>query len=68
VYVAKDGSAACLSLNQKAFCAQNGAVKAVKLDFECIRHEVYEWKRLGVYRPKGLLAFSALAKEYVKVL
>jgi len=28
VYVARDGSEACISLNQpKAYCAQNGAVK-----------------------------------------
>jgi hypothetical protein len=35
VYVAKDGSEVCLSLNPpKAFCAQNGAVKEVKLELE----------------------------------
>jgi hypothetical protein len=33
VYVTKDGSEACLSLtSSKAFCAQNGAVKEVKLE------------------------------------
>jgi hypothetical protein len=33
VYVTKDGSEACLSLAaSKAFCAQNGAVKEVKLE------------------------------------
>jgi hypothetical protein len=35
VYVARDGSEACLSLtSSKAFCAQNGAVKKVKLELE----------------------------------
>jgi hypothetical protein len=33
VYVARDGSEVCLSLNPpKAFCAQNGAVKEVRLE------------------------------------
>jgi hypothetical protein len=45
VYVARDGSEACLSLNPpKAFCAQNGAVREVKLELEFSRYEVYEDK------------------------
>jgi len=69
IYVAKDGSAACLSLGQlKMHCAQNGAAKAVKLELEYVRHEMYEGAKRGVYRPKGLLEFSAFAKEYVKIL
>jgi hypothetical protein len=69
VYVARDGSEACLSLNQlKTYCARNGAVKEVKLELEFRRYEVYEDKIRGVYRPKGLLAFAAAAKEYVKIL
>ena len=69
VYVSKDGAVVCLSLNQlKTYCAQNGTVKAVKLELEYVRHEMYEGKKRGVYRPKGLLAFSTLAKEYVKIL
>jgi hypothetical protein len=69
VYVAVDGSEACLSLNQlKTYCARNGAVKEVKLELEFKRYEVYEDKIRGVYRPKGLLAFTTTAKEYVKVL
>ncbi len=69
VYVARDGSEACLSLNPpKAFCAQNGAVKEVRLELEFKRYEVYEDKIREVYRPKGLLAFTAAAKEYVRVL
>jgi len=39
VYVARDGSEACLSLNPpKAYCIQNGAVKEVKLDLEFSRY------------------------------
>jgi hypothetical protein len=35
VYMTKDGSEACLSLNPpKAFCAQNGAVREVRLELE----------------------------------
>ncbi|MFZ8807040.1 MAG: hypothetical protein ACO2PN_02910, partial [Pyrobaculum sp.] len=60
VYVAKDGSEACLSLNPpKAFCARDGAVKEVRLELAFSRYEVYEEKMREVYRPKGLLAFSA---------
>jgi len=69
VYVAADGSETCLTLNQlKTFCARGGAVKEVKLDLEFKRYEVYEDKIRGVYRPKGLLAFSTAAKEYIRIL
>jgi hypothetical protein len=69
VYVAVDGSEACLSLNPpKAYCAQNGAVKEVKLELEFKRYETYEDKMREVYRPKGLLAFSTAAREYVRIL
>ena len=72
VYVAKDGSEACLSLNPpNAYCVQNGTVKEVRLELERIRYEPYEDKLRDVYRPKakGLLAFAATAaKEYVRIL
>ncbi len=69
VYVAKDGSEACLSLtSSKAYCAQNGVVKEVKLKLEFSRYETYEEKIREVYRPKGLLAFATAAKEYVRLL
>jgi hypothetical protein len=69
VYVARDGSEACLSLNPpKAYCAQNGAVKEVRLELVFSRYETYEEKIREVYRPKGLLAFAATAREYVKIL
>ncbi len=69
VYVAKDGSEACLSLNPpKAFRAQNGSVREVRLELEFKRHEAYEEKMREVYKPKGLLAYAAEAREYVRVL
>jgi hypothetical protein len=44
-YVTRDGSETCLSLNPpKAFCAQDGAVKEVKLELEFSRYETYEDK------------------------
>ena len=68
-YAAGDGSEVCLSLNPpKAFCAQNGAAREVKLELEFKRHEVYEEKIREVYRPKGLLTFTLAAKEYVRIL
>jgi hypothetical protein len=69
VYVAVDGSEACISLSRsKAYCAQNGSVREVKLELEFKRYEVYEDKTREVYRPKGLLAYITAAGEYVRVL
>jgi hypothetical protein len=69
VYMTKDGSEACLSPNSpKAYCAQNGAVRETRLELEFKRYEAYEEKMREVYRPKGLLAFTTAAKEYVRVL
>ncbi len=69
VYVARDGSEACISLTpSKAFCSQNGAVREVKLELEFKRYETYEDKTREVYRPKGLLASTTVAKEYVKLI
>jgi hypothetical protein len=69
VYVARDGSDVCLSLtSSKAYCAQDGAVKEVKLELEFSRYETYEDKIREVYRPKGLLAFTTTAREYVRLL
>jgi hypothetical protein len=69
VYVARDESEVCLSLNQlKTFCARDGAVKETRLELEFKRYEVYEDKIREVYRPKGLLAFTTAAKEYVRIL
>jgi hypothetical protein len=67
--VAKDGSEACLSLNPpKAFSAQNGSVREVRLELEFKRYEEYEEKMREVYRPKGLLAYTTAAREYVRIL
>ncbi len=69
VYVAKDGSETCLSLNPpKAFCARGGAVREVRLELEFSRYETYEEKIREVHRPKGLLAFTTAARKYVRVL
>ncbi len=69
VYVARDGSEACISLTSlKAFCAQNGAVKEVRLELEFSRYETYEDKTREVHRPKGLLAFTTAAREYVRLI
>jgi hypothetical protein len=69
VYVTKDGSEACLSLNPPdAFCARGGSVREVRLELEFKRYETYEDRIREVYRPKGLLAYATAAKEYVKVL
>ena len=69
VYVAVDGSEACLSLTPpKAYCAHNGAAREVRLELEFKRYEEYEEKMREVYKPKGLLAFSVAAREYVRML
>ena len=69
VYVARDGLEACLSLTPpKAFCAQNGVAREVRLELAFGRYETYEDKIREVYRPKGLLAFSTAAREYVRML
>jgi len=45
VYVVRDESEVCLTLNQlRTFCAQNGAVREVRLELEFKRYEVYEDK------------------------
>jgi hypothetical protein len=68
-YVTKDGSEACISLtSSKAFCAQNGAVKEMRLELVFSRYETHEDKIREVYRPKGLLTYTTAAREYVKIL
>jgi len=68
-YVAVDGSEACISLNPpKAYCAQDNAIREVRLELEFSRYETYEEKIREVYRPKGLLAFAVTAREYVRML
>ncbi len=68
-YVAVDGSEAYLSLNPpNAFCARDGAVKETRLELEFKGYETYEEKIREVYRPKGLLAFTTAAREYVRLI
>jgi len=68
VYVAKNGSEACLSLNPpKAYCAQNGAAKETRLELEFSRYETYGDKIGEIYRSKGLLAFTTAARKYVRI-
>jgi hypothetical protein len=43
-------------------------VRETKLELTFSRYEVYEEKMREVYRPKGLLAFTTTAREYVRVL
>jgi len=53
-YVARDGSEACLSLDPpKAFCAQNGAVKEMRLELIFSRYETYEDKIKRGVQTKG---------------
>ena len=68
VYVAKDGSEACLQLVSRTFCARGGEVREAKLELKRARLEPYEGKLREVYRPKGLFAFTANAREYVEIL
>jgi hypothetical protein len=66
-YMAVDGSEVCFSLNPpKAYCARDCAVKEVKLELEFSRYETYDEKIREAYRPKGLLAYAAAAREYVR--
>ena len=45
VYVARDGSEACISLtSSKAFCARDGVAREVKLELAFSRYEKYEDK------------------------
>ena len=67
-YVAKDGSEACLQLASRTLCARGGEVREIKLELERTRIEPYKGKLREVYRPKGLFAFTAAAKEYVEIL
>jgi len=57
-----------LLTSSNAFCAQNGSVREVKLKLVFSRYETYEDKIREVYKPKGLLAFTTAAREYVRML
>jgi hypothetical protein len=64
-----DGSETRLPLTpSKAFGARDGSAKETKLVLVFSRYESYEDKIREVYRPKGLLAFTTTAREYVRIL
>jgi hypothetical protein len=52
----------------KGVLRQKRSRKGNKLELEFKRYETYEEKMREVYRPKGLLAFTTAAKEYVRLL
>jgi hypothetical protein len=58
VYMTKDGSEVCISLNPpKALCAQNGAVRETRLELAFSRYETYEDKikrDIQTKRPAGI--------------
>ncbi len=43
-------------------------MREVRLELEFSRYETYEEKIREVYRPKGLLAYTTAAREYVRML
>ena len=70
-YVARDGSEACISLGSRGtYCSADGGATVRRLELEFSRLEPHEGVIREVYRPKakGLLAFAAEAKEYVRIL
>jgi hypothetical protein len=52
----------------EGFCAQNGVAREVRLELAFSRYEVYEGKVREAHRPKGLPAYAAVAREYVRML
>jgi len=66
VYVSRDGSEVCASFGDGVYCAADGGVR--RIDFESKGMELHEGRVREVFRPKGLLAFAAKAKEYVRIL
>jgi hypothetical protein len=71
VYIAKDGSEACISLGSRGvYCSTDGGATVRRLELEFKGLEPHEGRVREVYRPKakGLLAFAARAKEYVRIL
>jgi hypothetical protein len=69
VYAARDGTEVCLSLNRlRAYCTRDGAVREARLELEFRRLEPHGGGAREVYAPRGLLAFAASAREYVRIL
>ena len=60
------GAEACISFSGWAYCSTDEGVRRLELEFKGLEpHE--GWVR-EVYRPKGLLAFTTKAKEYIQIL
>ncbi len=57
-----------ISKPAEGFLRPNGSVGEVRLELEFKRYEEYEEKMREVYRPKGLLAYTAAARECVRIL
>jgi hypothetical protein len=69
VLVARDESEACLTTSRpKLFSAQNGAVREARIELAFARLEPHEGALREVYRPKGLLAYTTAAREYVRLI
>ena len=43
-------------------------MREVRLELEFSQYETYEEKMREIYRPKGLLAYTTAAREYVRML
>ena len=66
VYVSRDGSEVCASFGDGVYCIADGDIR--RLELESKGMELHEERMREVFRPKGLLAFAAKAKEYVRIL
>jgi hypothetical protein len=66
VYVSRDGSEVCASFGDGVYCIADGDIR--RLELESKGMELHEGRMREVYRPKGLLAFAAKAKEYMRIL
>lgn len=67
-YVARDETEVCISLDpfKEAYCCSSDGKRRAELELK--GSEPYEGGAREVYRPRGLLAFTAKAKEYVRIL
>jgi hypothetical protein len=70
-YTSRDGSEACISLGSRGtYCSADGGATVERLELEFKGLEPHGGVIREVYRPKaeGLLAFTARAKEYMRIL
>ncbi len=57
-----------LAYPAEGFCARSGATRETRPELTFSRYEVYEEKIREVCRLKGLLAYAATAREYVRLI